>query len=184
MKKYCTTWWRYQMETFSAILALCEGNHRSPMDSPHKGQWCGTLMCARTNGCTYNWDAGELRLHCAHHDVTLIISGAFIFIGYVHEPTQAQRHKLAHTHTHKWTSGGVKWAECSLIIGTACRVQVFSWILDNSVGLSAGIQSAGDWVSETLWVRILHSAEEDNLSPFDSKIACLCQSIEINNIYS
>ena len=30
-------------------------------------------------------------------------------------------------------------------------------------------------------VRILHSAEEDNLSPFDSKIACLCQSIEINN---
>ena len=76
---------------------------------------------------------------------------------------------------------GVRWAECLLIIGTGCRVQVFSLILDSSVGLSAGIQSAGDWVSETLWVRILHSAEEDNLSPFDSKIACLCQSIEINN---
>ena len=28
---------------------------------------------------------------------------------------------------------------------------------------------------------ILHSAEEDNLSPFNPKIACLCQSIEINN---
>ena len=56
-------------------------------------------------------------------------------------------------------------------------------ILDSSVGLSAGIQSAGDWVSETLWVRILLSAEEDKLSPFDSKIACLCQSIEINNKY-
>ena len=27
----------------------------------------------------------------------------------------------------------------------------------------------------------MHSAEEDNLSPFDSNIACLCQSIEINN---
>ena len=76
---------------------------------------------------------------------------------------------------------GVRWAECLLIIGTGCRVQVFSLILDSSVGLSAGIQSAGDWVSETLWVRILHSAEEDNLSPFDSKIACLCQSIEITN---
>ena len=50
-----------------------------------------------------------------------------------------------------------------------------------SVDLSAGIQSAGDSVSETLWVRILHSAEEDNLSPLDSKIACICQSIEINN---
>ena len=30
-------------------------------------------------------------------------------------------------------------------------------------------------------VRILHSAEKDNLSPLDSDIACLCQSIEINN---
>ena len=57
----------------------------------------------------------------------------------------------------------------------------FCLILDSSVGSSAGIQSAGNWVSETLWVRILHSAEEENLSPFDSNIACLCQSIEINN---
>ena len=45
---------------------------------------------------------------------------------------------------------GLEWAECSLIIGTGCRVQVFSLILDSSVGLSAGIRSAGDLVSETL----------------------------------
>ena len=58
----------------------------------------------------------------------------------------------------------------------------FSLNLDISVGLSAGIQSAGDSVPETLWVRILHSAKVDNLYPFDSKIDCLCQSrIEINN---
>ena len=37
------------------------------------------------------------------------------------------------------------------------------------------------WCLRPWWVRILHSAEEDNLSPFDSNIACLCQSIEINN---
>ena len=48
----------------------------------------------------------------------------------------------------KSTDSGVKWAECSLIIGTDCRVQVFSLILDSSVGLSASIQSAGDLVSE------------------------------------
>ena len=30
-------------------------------------------------------------------------------------------------------------------------------------------------------VQILLSAEEHNLSPFDLNIACLCQSIEINN---
>ena len=52
-----------------------------------------------------------------------------------------------------------------------------SLILDSSVGLSADIQSAGDSVPETLWVRILHSAEEDNLSHSDSNIACL--NIEI-----
>ena len=44
-----------------------------------------------------------------------------------------------------------------------------------------GIQSAGELVSETSQLRILHSAEEDNLSPFDSKIACLCQRVKINN---
>ena len=49
----------------------------------------------------------------------------------------------------KSTGSVVKWAECSLIIGTSCRVQVFSLILDSSVGLSASIQSAGDMVSGT-----------------------------------
>ena len=80
----------------------------------------------------------------------------------------------------KPNSSGVKLAECSLIIGTGCWIQVFGLILDSSVGLSAGIKSAGDSVPKTL-VQILHSAEEDNWSPFDLKIVCLCQSIKINN---
>ena len=29
------SWWRLQMELFSALLALCGGIHRSPVDSPH-----------------------------------------------------------------------------------------------------------------------------------------------------
>ena len=37
------------------------------------------------------------------------------------------------------------------------------------------------WFQRPFWVRILHSGEEHNLSPFDSKIACLCHSIEINS---
>ena len=80
----------------------------------------------------------------------------------------------------KQNGSGVQWTECSLIIGTGCCVQVFSSILDSSVGLSASIQSAGDSIPKTL-VQLLNSAEEDNSSPFDLKIACLCQSIEINN---
>ena len=46
--------------------------------------------------------------------------------------------------------------------------------LESSVGLSASIQSAGDLVSGPR-VQTLHSAA------FDLNIACLCQSIEINN---
>ena len=34
-------------------------------------------------------------------------------------------------------------------LGMGCRVQIFRLILDSSVGFSAGIQSAGDLVSET-----------------------------------
>ena len=38
------SWWRHQMETFSASLALCAGNSPVPVNSPHKGQWRGALI--------------------------------------------------------------------------------------------------------------------------------------------
>ena len=70
------SWWRHQMETISASLALCAGIHRSPVDSSHKGQWREALMfpliCAWTNTWANNRDAGDLRLHRAHYDVTVI----------------------------------------------------------------------------------------------------------------
>ena len=69
-------WWRNQMETFSALLALCEGFHRSPLDSPDKGQWRRVLMyslnCAWTNGSAYYRDAYDLRRHRNHHDVIVM----------------------------------------------------------------------------------------------------------------
>ena len=37
-------WWRHQMETFSASLAICAGNSPVPVNSLHKGQWRGALM--------------------------------------------------------------------------------------------------------------------------------------------
>ena len=43
-------WWRHQMGTFSTLLAFARGIHRSPVNSPHKGQWRGasmfSLICA------------------------------------------------------------------------------------------------------------------------------------------
>ena len=49
------------------------GIYWSPVNSPHKGEWRGVLMfsliCAWTNGCA---NAGDLRRHHAHSDVTVI----------------------------------------------------------------------------------------------------------------
>ena len=50
--------------------------HRWPVNSPHKGQWCVTVMFsliwAWTNGWVNNWSAGDLRRHRAHYDVTVM----------------------------------------------------------------------------------------------------------------
>ena len=72
------SWWRHQMETFSALLALCAGNSPVPVNSPHKGQWRGALMfsliCARINDWVNNREAGDLRRHLGHYDVNVMWS--------------------------------------------------------------------------------------------------------------
>ena len=59
------------------------GIHRSPVNSPHKGQWRGALMfsliCAWINGWVNNREAGDLSRHHAHYDVIAMIM-IFIFI--------------------------------------------------------------------------------------------------------
>ena len=48
------------------------GIHRSPVNSPHKGQWRGALMFSFIfdwiNGWVNNREAGDLRRHRAHYD--------------------------------------------------------------------------------------------------------------------
>ena len=52
------------------------GIHRSPVNSPYKGQWRGALMfsliCVWTNGWVSNRDACDLRRYRAHYDVTVM----------------------------------------------------------------------------------------------------------------
>ena len=70
------SWRRHQMETFSALLALCVGIHWSPVNSHRKGQWCRALMvsliCAWINDCVNNRNTGDLRRHRAHYDVIVM----------------------------------------------------------------------------------------------------------------
>ena len=54
------SWWRHQI--FSTLLALCAEN--SPV----------SLICAWTNAWVNNCEAGDLRRHCAHYDVIVMIS--------------------------------------------------------------------------------------------------------------
>ena len=71
------TWWSHEIKTFSALLPFARGIHRSPVNSPHKGQWRGALMfsliCVWINGWANNGEAGDSRRHHAHYDVTVMI---------------------------------------------------------------------------------------------------------------
>ena len=52
------------------------GIHRSPVNSPHKGQWRGALMfsliCIWINGWVNNREAGDLKCYRAHYDVVVM----------------------------------------------------------------------------------------------------------------
>ena len=72
------TWWRHQMEKNPRYWPFVRGIHRSPVNSPHKGQWRGALMfyliCAWINGWVNNREPGDLRRYRAHYDVTIPIT--------------------------------------------------------------------------------------------------------------
>ena len=61
---------------FPRYWAICAGNSPVTVNSPHKGQWRGVLMCSLicnwTNGWVNNREAGDLRRHRAHYDVILM----------------------------------------------------------------------------------------------------------------
>ena len=62
---------------FPRNWTFVRGIHRSPVNSPHKGQWRGALMfsliCVWINGWVNNHRAGDLRRHRGHYDVIVMI---------------------------------------------------------------------------------------------------------------
>ena len=67
--------WKY----FPRYWPFTRGIHRSPVNSPHKGQWRGALMysliCAWINDSANNREAGDLRRHRVHYDVIIMRNG-------------------------------------------------------------------------------------------------------------
>ena len=63
---------------FPRYWPFVRGIHRSPVNSPHNGQWRGalifSLICVWINGWVNNRQAGDWRRHRAHYDVTVMYS--------------------------------------------------------------------------------------------------------------
>ena len=61
---------------FPRYWPFVRGIHRSPVNSPHKGQWRRALMCSLIcvwiNAWVNNREAGDLRRYRAHYDVTVM----------------------------------------------------------------------------------------------------------------
>ena len=89
------------------------GIHRSSVNSPYKGQWRGasmsSLICAGTNGWGNNRDAGGLRRHRAHYDVTLTLSQCTLA-----EPVYTRMPLECHWLT-QWTLG-YHWATQRILV--------------------------------------------------------------------
>ena len=64
---------------FPRYWPFVRGTHRSPVNSPHKGQWRGALMCplicVGINGWINNREFGDLRRYCVHYDVSVMDTG-------------------------------------------------------------------------------------------------------------
>ena len=64
--------WKHFPRYWSFVRVI----HRSPVNSPHKGQWRGALMFSLIyvwiNGWVHIREAGDLRRYCAHYDVTVM----------------------------------------------------------------------------------------------------------------
>ena len=74
-KKY--TWWRHQMETFPALLAICAWNSPVPGEFPAQRPVTRSfdvffLICVWINGWVNNGEAGDMRRYRAHYDVTVM----------------------------------------------------------------------------------------------------------------
>ena len=80
-------WWRHQMETFSALLAICAGN------SPVTGEFHAQRPVTRSFDVFFDlrlnnrlskqcwwFDVGDLRRYRAHYDVT-VMSKALVSMG-------------------------------------------------------------------------------------------------------
>ena len=121
----CLTWWRHQIETFSALLAFMRGIHRSSVNSPHKGQWHGALMfsliCAWINSWVNNREAGDLRRLRTRDGVIVMSSLNTSCAAYARNTDLRGQVVSSHVIDHAWYMGpclppGMMLAKCLTLV--------------------------------------------------------------------
>ena len=115
---------------------------RSPVNSPHKGQWLGTVMfsliCAWTDDWVNNRDAGAFRHHCAHYDVTVACNLKFLiskFIWRINVLIIFYKNQVIATRYHRWLvniGSGNHFVPSDYITGT--KVDTNLWLHMASLG--------------------------------------------------
>ena len=96
------------MEHFPRYWLFVRGIHRSPVNSPHKGQWRGALMfsliCIWINDWVNNREAGDLRRYRGHYDVTVMrLACVVLWFGGV------RRLKIKNNNTRKGLCRNNQW---------------------------------------------------------------------------
>ena len=90
----CNTWWRHQIEAFSALLVFCTGNSTVTGEFPAQRSVTRSLdiflICTWIYGWVNNGEAGDLRRHRAHHGVIVM-----------HESSWSQKYNLRKQTTTK-----------------------------------------------------------------------------------
>ena len=83
--------------------------HRSPVNSPHKGQWRGalifSLICVWINGWVNNREAGDLRRYRAHSDVIVMRSACKRSTWHVMTWTRFPHYWTFLMEIHRWQFG-------------------------------------------------------------------------------
>ena len=97
---------------------------------PLRGKGCGTsmfsLICAWTNGWANNRDAGDLRWHRAHYDVSVMLT-----------ETLLQRDVIKMSKNHSFKHSDCGHSLCELISGKNRQKSV--WNVNNIQGLRASV---------------------------------------------
>ena len=66
------TWWRHQMETFSALLAICAGNSPVRTKASDAELSCFSLICAWIFRWVNTRETGDLRRYRSQYDVIVM----------------------------------------------------------------------------------------------------------------